>query len=157
MRVLFALTVLIALLTSCDSQRIFEKNTDFDSRRWMVSEKPMFEFAVDSARSYHLYCNIRNSLEYPYARIFINWTLMDSTGTVLHKDLVQHMLFNEKTGEPYGDSGLGDIYDHRVPLKRDYRFPYAGKYRVSFQQYMRMDTLSGVLAVGFRLENAELQ
>ncbi len=155
MRLLALPAIMLMILAACDDQRVFEKNIDLDSRFWEVSHKPAFEFDVpDSAQSYNLYCNLRNSLDYPYARIFIKWTLTDSTGAVLEKELVQHLLFNEKTGEPYGESGLGDLYDHRVPLKRDFRFPHTGKFNVSFEQYMRTDTLTGVLAVGVRLERA---
>jgi len=155
MRSLFVWTIILLSLVSCDDQRVFEKNTDFNSRFWKVNEKPDFEFDVtDSTQPYNLYCNVRNSLDYPYARIFITWRLQDSTGTVLEKDLAQYMLFDEKTGRPFGESGLGDIYDHRIPIKRDYRFPHTGKFKVSFEQYMRTDTLSGVLAVGLRLERS---
>ncbi len=155
MRSLLALAVVSILLVSCDDQRVFEKNTDFRSRFWQVDEKPVFDFAVtDSLESYNLYCNVRNSLDYPYARIFVTWALRDSTGTVLEKSLAQYTLFDEKTGEPFGNSGLGDIYDHRIPLKQRYRFPYTGNFNVSFEQYMRTDTLAGILAVGARLERA---
>lgn len=153
MRSLPALAIITILFSSCDGQRIFEKNTDFHSRFWNVSEQPEFTFAVtDSIASYNLYCNVRNSLDYPYARIFINWTLSDSTGAVLEKDLAQYMLFDEKTGEPFGESGLGDIYDHRILLISNYQFPATGQFKVSLEQYMRTDTLAGILAVGARLE-----
>lgn len=155
MRSLTVLAVITVLFSSCDDQRVYDKNIDFDSRFWQVDQKPEFEFVVaDSSQSFNLFCNVRNSLDYPYARVFVNWILSDSTGAVMEKDLAQHMLFDEKTGEPFGQSGLGDIYDHRILLKRDYRFPYRGKYKVSLEQYMRTDTLSGILAVGVRLERA---
>jgi gliding motility-associated lipoprotein GldH len=147
------LAIILVLLFSCDDQRLFEENTDFNSRFWSVDEKPSFEFSVDDTLGkYNLYCNVRNDLDYPFSRIFINWELKDSTGAVLEKELVQHTLFDEKTGKPFGESGLGDIYNHRIPIRSSYQFPYAGKFSVAFQQYMRMDTLGGVLAVGVRLE-----
>lgn len=155
MRSLPVLAVVVALLFSCDDQRVFERNADFTSRNWQVTEKPEFEFTItDSLATYNLYCNLRNSLDYPYARIFITWRLQDSTGTLLEKGLARHMLFDEKTGKPFGDSGLGDIYDHRIPIGQNHQFPYNGKFKVSFEQYMRTDTLAGILAVGLRLEKS---
>ena len=154
MRSFFGFTVIIVFLSSCDEDRVYEKNADFNSRHWIVSEKPDFEFEIkDTLQSYNVYCNVRNSLDYPYARIFITWYLQDSTGTTLDKALVRHLLFDDKTGEPHGESGLGDIYDHRIALKTNYQFPYAGKYRIAFEQYMRTDSLAGILAVGLRVEN----
>lgn len=153
MRSFFGFTVIIVFLFSCDENRVYEKNVDFNSRHWLANEKPEFEFEVtDTQQSYNLYCNVRNSLDYPYARIFITYYLQDSSGTAMEKQLVRQLLFDDKTGEPQGESGLGDIYDHRIPLKRNYQFPYAGRYKISFEQFMRTDTLSGVLAVGLRVE-----
>lgn len=153
MRSLLALAFVTLLLSSCDDERVFEKNADFHTRFWDVGDRPAFDFSItDSLQRYNLYCNVRNSLDYPYARIFITWTLRDSTGAVLERNLMQHMLFDEKTGEPFGGSGLGDIYDHRIPLKSNYAFPHTGQFTLSLEQYMRTDTLAGVLAVGVRLE-----
>ena len=155
MRSFFALMITAFFFLSCDDQRVYERNIDLNSRFWPVSEKPEFEFEItDPNQSYNLYCNVRNSLDYPYARIFITYYLQDSAGVTLEKDLVRQLLFDEKTGEPFGESGLGDLYDHRIPLKQNYRFPYSGKYRMIFEQFMRTDSLAGVLAVGLRVEKA---
>lgn len=153
MRFFFALITFSAFLLSCDDGRVYEKNTDFESRYWLVNDKPEFEFVVtDSLATYNLYCNIRNSLEYPFARIFVTYYLRDSLGVVLEKNLVQQMLFDEKTGQPFGETGLGDLYDHRILLRQNYRFAGTGKHKISFEQYMRTDTLGGILAVGLRVE-----
>ena len=155
MRSFLGVIVMMSLVLSCDERRVYEMNTDFDSRYWPVSEKPVFEFEVsDTTVAYNLYANVRNSLDYPYANIFLTWYLQDSAGVQLEKELVRQLLFDEKTGEPFGESGLGDIYDHRIPLKKDHRFSYAGKYSVVLEHYMRTDTLSGVLAVGLRVEKS---
>jgi gliding motility-associated lipoprotein GldH len=155
MRSFLCCIVFIALCVSCDEERVFEKNIDFNSRNWLVGDKPEFEFEIsDTLLSYNLYCNVRNSVAYPFSRIFVTYYLMDSTGASLEKRLVTQMLFDDTTGEPHGNSGLGDLYDHRIPLKKNYRFERSGKYKVRFEQYMRKDTLSGIIAVGLRVEKA---
>jgi len=156
MKSFFGFIVITLLLLSCDEQRVYEMNTDFESRYWYVGDKPEFEFVItDSLGSYNLFCNVRNSLEYPYARIFVTYILRDSAGVLLEKNMVPQLLFDEKTGEPRGDSGLGDLYDHRITLKTNYRFAYSGKYKVAFEQFMRTDTLPGILAVGLRVERSD--
>jgi gliding motility-associated lipoprotein GldH len=147
----FAIVALTFL--ACDDQRVYERNTDFNARHWLMTDQPELEFEIsDTLQSFNLYFNVRNSLDYPFARLFVKYQLHDSTGAVLQKDLISGFLFDEKTGEPFGESGLGDIYHHRIPIKQGYQFPYAGKYRIVFEQYMRKDTLEGVLAVGLRVE-----
>ncbi len=146
--------LLIVLLAGCgDDTRVYEKNYDFADRFWLVKEKPSFDFSIeDTTQPYSVYCNIRNSVSYPYSRIFVSYSLKDSTGAELQKEMVSDFLFNQKTGEPLGVSGLGDIYDHRLTLLNKFTFPYAGKYTVQFEQFMRTDSLQGVLAIGLRVD-----
>jgi gliding motility-associated lipoprotein GldH len=37
---------------------------------------------------------------------------------------------------------------------KDYQFAKPGTYKVKLEQYMRMDTLPGIVAVGLRVEDA---
>lgn len=146
---------LAVMLIRCDDNRVYEAYNDFDNRYWTVQEIPSFEFTIqDTTLRYNLLGNVRNSVAYPFSRIFITYHLKDSTGKELKQALVNDFLFDAKTGKPQGTSGLGDIYDHQIPLLKDHHFK-AGKYSVSFEQFMRTDTLQGVLAVGLRVERAQ--
>ena len=154
MRITFLSCLICILLSACDNSRVYEQNADFNKRYWTVNEKPEFEFTIDKpADRYTLYGNIRNSVSYPYSRVFLNYYLLDSTGTEIQKQLVTQYLFDPKSGEPYGTSGLGDIYDHRFELLKNYQFKHRGRYKIRFEQLMRVDTLQGILAVGLRVEN----
>jgi gliding motility-associated lipoprotein GldH len=153
MKVLLMVTVLAVLFSACDESRVYEQNYDFNDRYWLVNEQPVFEFEIkDTVSQYNLYCNLRNSVSFPFSRLFINYSLQDSTGNPLNKKLTEAFLFDPQTGKPQGSSGLGDIYDQQISLNSQYRFPYAGKYKVQFGQSMRVDSLEGVLAVGLRVE-----
>jgi gliding motility-associated lipoprotein GldH len=141
------------LFSSCDETRLYEKNHDFKGRQWLVTEKPTFDFLInDTSTRYNLICNFRNSLAYPYTRIFITYTLSDSTGSILLNEMITSDLFNRKTGEPIGSSALGDLYDQQFLLKEDFQFTNSGKYSIRYEQFMRTDTLQGALAVGLRVE-----
>jgi gliding motility-associated lipoprotein GldH len=154
MKFAVALIVIAALLSGCDTSRVFEDNKDFNKRAWSVSDTVIFEFSITDPVPYNLLCNVRNSLDYPYSRIFVNYILEDSTHNVLATKLVTNYLFDVKTGEPKGNSGLGDIYDHRFSLLENKELS-PGKYFVRLQQYMRTDTLHGVLAAGVRVEKVQ--
>lgn len=151
---LVLLAALAIFLSSCDKKRVYEKNVDFEKRYWLVEDQPKFEFSiVDAAIPYNLYCDIRNEVSYPKTNLYLTYYLRDST-TLLQKKLISNLLFDEKTGQPFGTSGLGDVYDHRVPLLMGYTFKHPGKYTVTLEQFMRLDTLRGMLAVGIRVEKA---
>ena len=150
------LVVLVNLFSSCDSERIYETNQDFEDRTWKVSQAPEFEFRItDTGKKYNLYYNVRNSLEYPYSRIFVTYHLQDSLGNDLQSKLNTQDLFDQKTGAPFGSSGLGDIYDHRFSLLENYEFNFPGRYKLKLEQFTRQDTLKGVLAIGVRVETSQ--
>jgi gliding motility-associated lipoprotein GldH len=158
MRVLLFVAIACIGLVACDKARVYEQNEDFENGYWLVTEKPEFDFLINRSIDKHtLYANIRNSVSYPYARIFYTYYLLDSTGAELEKKLISQFLFDGKTGKPFGSSGLGDIYDHQLELLKDYQFKYPGKYTVRFEQFMRVDTLQGILALGLRVENSTLK
>jgi gliding motility-associated lipoprotein GldH len=154
--VLALLTGCLFFATACDSSRLYETNMEFKNRSWNVSEKVSVEFEItDTVQRYNVYLNVRNSLDYPYSRIFVNYTLQDSTSANLEKKMIGENLFDQKTGEPFGQSGIGDLYDHQFPILSNYIFRTAGKYKITFEQFMRQDTLQGVIAVGARVESVE--
>lgn len=147
--------IVLVLLASCNQERIYERVIDFKEKAWIVNNQPQFSFEIkDHTVNYNLYHTLRNSLEFPFSRIFINYNLRDSTGISLRKELVYHYLFDQKTGRPTGSSGLGDLYDHRFLLIENYKFEKPGVYTITLEQFNRQDTLAGILAVGVLVEKA---
>lgn len=157
MRSLMLIFMLAVVASACDDARVYEKNFDFEHRYWLANEKPEFEFEIpDNSVRYNVYFNVRNSVSFPYSRLFFKYHLQDTTGNEVEGKLVPSFLFDQHTGKPEGSSGVGDIYDHRIPLLSNFAFPKPGKYKVSFEQFMRQDTLEGIMAVGVRLEKVGL-
>lgn len=142
------------LLISCADHRLYEYHHDFDDRHWNTGDTAIFSFEIPATeKPCPVYLQVRNSLDYPFARLFVKYRLFDSAGHVLDDQLLTHYLFDQKTGKPFGESSLGDVYDHRFTISKGYAFPYAGKYSIKLEQFMRLDTLPGISAVGIRIEN----
>ncbi len=139
-------------MAGCDDRRVFEENHEFPERSWAVKDEPIFEFTIpDSIQAYTVYYNVRNSLDYPSTRINVTYLLSDSTGKEIAKKLVYHNLF-KTSGRPLGESGLGDLYDHQFPILTAFRFPSRGRFAIRLTQFMRQDTIPGILSVGIRVE-----
>jgi gliding motility-associated lipoprotein GldH len=156
MRILFFSIIIILACTGCDHSRLYEKNADFKQRYWVVSEKPAFDFDIqDTEIMYNLYITLRNESDYPHSNIYFTYYLNDSTGRELEKKLASEFLFDKKTGQPFGSSGLGYIYEHKFPLFESYKFPQPGQYSIRYEQFMRTDTLHGIVSVGLRVEKAD--
>jgi gliding motility-associated lipoprotein GldH len=81
--------------------------------------------------------------------------MVDPNGTVVKNEMLTENLFDIKTGEPNGRSGLGDVYDHQFGFLTNHTFNKTGKHKVRFEQFMRQDTLLGILAVGLRVETIQ--
>jgi gliding motility-associated lipoprotein GldH len=155
MRITSALCLLGVVLWACSDSRVYEQVIDFDKQEWIITDKPSFEFEIDDTNSkYNIFGDLRNAVSYPYARFYFTYYLQDSSGVEIQKKLMGEYLFDAKTGKPSGKSGIGDLYDHRFLLLQNYQFPKPGKYKIVLEQFMRMDTLPGIVAIGIRVEKA---
>ena len=147
------LIFLALLLSGCADNRIFEENQIIDNNTWKAYQAYSFSFSVlDTTRTYNLLCNIRNTSKYPNYNIYIRYVLMDSAGNKLETELKNFILFDPKSGDPYGKTGLGDLFEHQNPLITDYEFPYSGSYSLSMEQLMRYENLPEINFVGLRVE-----
>jgi gliding motility-associated lipoprotein GldH len=159
MRSVILATLVLTLaffLVACSDGKVYQEYTDFKTRYWLVTDTAKFEFLIqDTTSKYNVYCNIRNSTQYPFSRIFVNFSLTDTLGNNLHKALLNDFLFDPKSGEPLGDTGLGDLYDHRLSVLKNYKFRGAGPYVVRLEQNMRTDSLEGILSIGIGVERSE--
>ncbi|MDH5475349.1 MAG: gliding motility lipoprotein GldH [Cyclobacteriaceae bacterium] len=157
MKIFFKLPFIIILffgINSCDDTRIYEQNSSFDNQFWMADSSKVFEIdIVDESLAYNVYLNMRNSSTYPYYNIYVNYSLYDSLGSVIVKKLENNHLFEPKSGRSLGQSGIGDVFDHQFLILKNHEFNHSGKFTFELQQYMRTDTLKGVLSVGIRVEN----
>jgi gliding motility-associated lipoprotein GldH len=148
------------LLWSCESNRLFEENKTITERSWKVTEPVSFTFSIEDVTiPYNIYYNIRNTSDYPVSRIFIKYSLTDSTGNVISAKLDSRFLFDQKSGKPFGESSIGDLFDHQFLLLENYQFTNSGKYTLTLSQETREgtaqekdSTLKGIVAVGMRLE-----
>lgn len=152
MRVLVLAILLV--IVGCDSSRIYEENADLPKAIWREDSIKAFQFQIEDAmQPYNLYVNITNKVDYPYYNLYYRYWLADSLNRSLKTGLMNADLFDAKSGEPKG-SGVGDIFDHQSPILENYTFPSEGTYSISFQQYMRTDSLPGIRSVGTRVEIA---
>lgn len=151
----FIVVLISALIVfSCDTNAVYKEYADIDDGKWYIKNAPSFTFEIDDASvPYNIYYNLRNSLSYGYYNLYLTRYLRDSSGKEIESRLDELILMDPKTGKPNGD-GLGDIFDHKFLMKRDYRFPKPGKYTMQIKQYMRQDPLLNILSVGITVEKA---
>lgn len=147
--------VLITIMTGCDESRIYETNTKLLNKLWIQDSVLHFDFQIDKSKQlYNLYANIQYANDFNYRNLYVTYILYDSMSQVMDKSLVNINLFSDKLGRPFGSSAIGDIYELQTPIISNYQFPNKGKYSLSFQQYMRVDSLYNLTSVGLRVEKS---
>lgn len=154
MKVLSAGFLMIILLAGCDTNAVYKQYADIEAGKWYIKNAPSFTFEItDTTTAYNIYYTLRNTLSYGYYNLYLTRYLRDSSGKELESRLDELILMDPKTGKPNGD-GLGDLFDHKFLMKRNYHFPKPGKYTLQIRQYMRQDPLLHIQSVGITVEKA---
>jgi len=146
-----AIFFLVSSLLSCDTKRVYEKNTEIKNGLWNYLEKFKFDDIIinDTISTYNVYINLRNSVDYRYRNLylFIDIKLPNNKIT---RDTVECTIADE-TGKWLG-KGIGKIKDCQISFLRNIRFPFSGCYTFIFEQGMRDDMLEGITDIGLRIE-----
>ncbi len=158
---LSSLIIFSIFLMGCqDESRVFEKNEEIAEGKWNRNYHPTFEFEIkDTTIAYNILFNIRNTMDYQFSNLYLNYSIEDSLENVQLVDQTQVFLFDQ-AGKPTGEESflfspsIADIFDHHY-LCIQHQFKRSGKYRIKLKQYMRnQDPLEHILAVGVRVEKA---
>lgn len=140
------------LFASCNSNVVYSKYNTFANNEWYAKDKAVFDVDITDTQSLHnISLLIRHADGYPYSNLFLFVTSKYPDGKVL-TDTMEVVLATQK-GEWQG-SGAGDIYDLKVPIKKNARFVLPGKYEFIFEQGMRVDPLPLIMDLGFEIEKS---
>lgn len=149
---LFLFFILLSF-SSCDPNRIFEKNIQVDNG-WPAGEKVLFEVPInDSIILHNFYINLRHSEEYKFSNLYLFIDTDFPEGT--HARDTIELILADHTGKWYG-KGLGQIKQYQVMIRQAVVFPVTGTYNISITQGMREETLEGIEDVGIRIERMNL-
>ncbi|HYV91423.1 MAG TPA: gliding motility lipoprotein GldH [Chitinophagales bacterium] len=153
-RSLYVAAIVLVLFSSCEKNRIYEKNIAIEKYIWDSKFTPTFTVEIkDTSVLYNLYVNVHHTEIYPFQNIWFMISTKFPDGTKSSRR-IQVMLANDP-GKWFGE-GLGDIWDYRTLIQENAFFTEPGTYIFSLEQNMRQDLLPGIMAVGIRVENTGL-
>lgn len=145
--------VLALFLSSCNKNIVYSKYQTFEDEQWYTKDKAVFDLEINDTQTLNnISLMVRHAETYPYNNLFLFVTTKYPDGKVL-TDTMEVILANSK-GEWLG-SGVGDIFDFKVPIKKNVRFPLGGKYQFVFEQAMRVDPLPMIMDFGFEIEKSK--
>ncbi|MCR9251916.1 MAG: gliding motility lipoprotein GldH [bacterium] len=139
-------------ITSCGGpDKVFEDYSNIVKESWHQDSLVSFDINIDQVEQpLNLGVTLRYGLTYAYTNVYINYRVTKEDGTLVKSELEEVVLFDPKTGKPLG-SGMSDVFDIESNFLESYNFPEAGKYAVSFQQYMRVEELPDIVSVGLKV------
>ena len=146
--------LLLSFLSACAPIDVFEKNVSIPGFAWTSDFKPEINFDVsDTTARYTIYLVIRHTDAYRYKNIWLNVQMKMPAGDTLVKQLDLRLATDDKG---WLGSGMGDIWEHRIPITPVTQpIPLkAGNYNFRLENIMREDPLRHVMNVGIRLEKA---
>lgn len=143
----------ILILSACDPFLVYEKNMSIDTEGWKNENSAEFELEVSDTLSPHnFYINLRHSTDYKYSNIYLFLrTYFPGSGHT--QDTIEIMLADIK-GEWFG-KGLGKIKENQVMLQKNFVFPMSGTYKLTIEQGMREEVLTGIEDIGVRIERSQ--
>lgn len=158
LELVFLCLCLVFSVSACqEAHVIFEDNQSLKDGLWKREEPISFEFEIkDTSKKYDILYNIRNDVNYPYYNLYVTYYLHYPDGKKIDSLLMDIILFDKSTGKPFGE-GTGGIKTHQLPAFPNFKFSQIGKYKYSFKQYMRLNPLKGIMSMGLRIEEAELE
>lgn len=152
-QILFAFLPILAGMTACDPDRVYEENIALENGAWKSGFKPRFEVPLNAGTaSYNVYLNIRNGREYPYSNLYLFLNTVYPDGKI-SRDTVE-LTLADYDGRWLG-SGMGNLKFSRFMLRHGMRFEQAGTYAFVLEQAMRTNELKGIYDVGMRFEIAK--
>ncbi len=146
---LFLFLLFLGIAASCDSDRIFEEYHGMQELHWSLEDTASFEVEVVDPNASTALLGVRYNDTYEFHNLYIRYLLADSLGNTLMDSLINIHLFDPKSGKPLGD-GFGNVqtkYD-TLPWMD---VPPGQMYKFQFIQYMRVEELGGIEAVGLKI------
>jgi gliding motility-associated lipoprotein GldH len=141
------------LLTSCDTDRLYETNLDVIGNKWSYTDAKIFIVDVpDTTSRYHLYINVRHGFNYEWRNMYLHIETTFPDGKKMDKRVSLPLC--EADGKWFG-SCLGDNCDIPVMIQHDAKFPMRGKYTFKLTQDMRVNPLASIKSIGLRVVKSE--
>ena len=150
---IFLIIFLSVIFFSCDNNKVFEEYIPVDNNIWKKENRADFVVeVVDTTSPHKLYINVRNTGSYPFSNLYLFVTIKGPNGNFT-VDTVNCQLTDTR-GKWLG-SGIGDLWDLKIPYIGNFKFAQEGKYIVHYEQAMRVENgLKGISDIGLRIEKS---
>ncbi len=152
MKKVFVFCLFVVAIAACGPKNVvFEQTLDVTGTHWLYADTLNYLVQVsDTNKLYRLVVGVAHDKKYPNQNLYVRISTRFPDGKRLQK-LVNFDLA-DPTGKWLGNCG-GSECDFEVPIQEAAFFNQAGEYTFTVEQFMRVDSLNGINAVSFRVED----
>jgi gliding motility-associated lipoprotein GldH len=138
----------LSILFGCEDKTLMNETKSFSNLGWPMNEKVNFPFLIkDTNQTFELAVAIRQSNDYPFHNCYFLSKIYNSKGQVIKQGLAEAYFYHPKTLKSISKNA-GSIIGHKYIIFKEMKFSEKGKYTIQIEQYMRKDTLKGIVSVG---------
>lgn len=133
---------------SCDSS-YYQKSYSFEKNIWTYDDPVSFEFEIsDTSQVYDMVLTVDHKDHFPYQNLYLNTSTTFPSDTTITQNLSLEMA--NAAGFWFSDC-TGPNCQIAIPIQSKVHFREIGNYIVSFEQYTRTDSLSGLRSIKLQL------
>jgi gliding motility-associated lipoprotein GldH len=144
------LGLFLSIFIACKKENIiFEKNYDIKNAHWTYTDTLDFAFDIaDTMALYDMVLTVQHTPQYPLQNLYTNIYTKFPTGERIKQLLNIDMADN--TGKWVGDCNSSEC-NLEIPIQENAFFNIKGQHIITLEQYMRIDSLSGIQNISFKI------
>ncbi|MEP6646092.1 MAG: gliding motility lipoprotein GldH [Saprospiraceae bacterium] len=141
-RYLFIALIFLVSMSSCKRGVIANGKWKLNHREWITGEnKTMHITATDTTQAYVMDIRIDHSKNYKYQNLYIRLLTTFPSGKKISS--ITSLELANPDGSWSGDCSRSTC-SVTLPLQPGFTFPEIGKYQLTIEPYMRVDTIKGI-------------
>ncbi|MBK9982689.1 MAG: gliding motility lipoprotein GldH [Saprospiraceae bacterium] len=132
----------VASMSSCKKDILAHAKWDFHDHGWITGDNKMMNItASDTTQAYLMDIEIEHKASYKYQNLYIRLLTTFPSGKKISS--VTSLELANPDGSWAGKCG-SKTCKVTLPLQRGFTFPELGKYQLTIEPYMRVDTIDGI-------------
>lgn len=144
--------LILSIIYSCNQNKILDKFIELEKMTWNSDSVLVFTiFSDESNENMDFMLRVRYDLNYNYQNLYYSYALLDSLDTLIHNQLREIILFDEKNGKPIG-KGISTVFTLEERVINNIKFKKNNLYKFQIQQMMREDNLQGINSIGLMVK-----
>ncbi len=151
---LLLIAALSFLISACGPHYIVKDYKEIKDGKWFYKDSLAFEFTInDTNKVYNLYLDVVHADTFNSQNAYVKLHTLFPKGQRMDQQLSLELA--DKAGVWNGECS-GKTCTALIALQQGTFFNQLGKYKLTIEQFMRIDPLKGINKIGFLLEKTEV-